>query len=139
MTDLLLPTLYWSIIEASLNIVAACLPTLGPLLAKFSLESVVRSVRSAISLHSIRSRGSSNTKHSSSSRTAKSKNTELDTGSMSSAAAIHPAIGLDMYPSNAVETEVFAEPGMQGKSDATQLPNNRIMVEHAMESQDEHV
>ena len=33
--DLLLPPLYWSLTEASLAVVAACLPTLGPLFPIF--------------------------------------------------------------------------------------------------------
>ncbi len=47
--------LYWSMIEAGLAIIAACLPTLQFLIRKVSLDSVVSSVRSALSLHSMRS------------------------------------------------------------------------------------
>lgn len=138
-TDLIVPTLYWSIIEASLNIVAACLPTLGPLVAGFSVESAVRSVRSAISLRSFDSRGSSNSKHSNGSRTVKSRHMQVEAGSTSSAAAIQPVVGLDTYALNAVETEVFSETHAQEKSGVTRLPKNRIMVENAMDSQDEYV
>ncbi|CAF9908946.1 hypothetical protein IMSHALPRED_007544 [Imshaugia aleurites] len=130
---LILPTLYWSIIEASLNIVAACLPTLGPLVADFSVQSAVRSVRSAISLHSIRSRGSSISKHSNGSGTAKPRHTQLEADSISSATAMHPAFGLDTYPPNAVETQAFAETEFQERNDATHFPKNRIMLENAVE------
>ena len=136
---MIVPTLYWSIIEASLNIVAACLPKLGPLVAGFSVESAVRSVRSAISLRSFGSRASSNSKHSNGSRTVKSRHMQVEGGSTSSAAAIQPAVGLDTYALNAVETEVFSETHAQEKSGVTRLPKNRIMVEDAMDSQDEYV
>lgn len=47
--------LYWSMIEAGLAIIAACLPTLQFLVRKVSLDSIVNSVRSALSLQSMRS------------------------------------------------------------------------------------
>lgn len=45
--------LYWSMIEAGLAVIAACLPTLGVLVGKFSLSSILYSVRSALSIGSI--------------------------------------------------------------------------------------
>lgn len=51
--------LYWSMIEAGLAIVAACLPTLQYLVRKSSLDSMFSSVRSAFSLHSFPSQRSS--------------------------------------------------------------------------------
>lgn len=50
------PTIYWSLVEASLAIVSACLPTIRPLFKGLSPESVIGSIRSLFSLHSIRSR-----------------------------------------------------------------------------------
>lgn len=47
--------LYWSMIEAGLAIIAACLPTLQFLVRKVSIDSMVNSVRSALSLRSMRS------------------------------------------------------------------------------------
>ncbi|KAL2044671.1 hypothetical protein N7G274_002445 [Stereocaulon virgatum] len=47
--------LYWSIVEAGLSLIAACLPTLRLLVAKTSMDSIVRSFRSAISLGSVAS------------------------------------------------------------------------------------
>ncbi|MCJ1265865.1 hypothetical protein MMC22_005746 [Lobaria immixta] len=44
--------LYWSMIEGGLAVVAACLPTLRVLVSKMSLSSIIRSVRSALSLGS---------------------------------------------------------------------------------------
>ncbi len=51
--DYVAQTSYWTLIEASLAIVSACLPTLRPLFHGFSPESVVRSFRSAMSLGSV--------------------------------------------------------------------------------------
>lgn len=45
-------------IEAGLAIIATCLPTLHFLVRKASLDSIINSVRSAISLHSIHSQHS---------------------------------------------------------------------------------
>ena len=51
--------MYWSTLEAGLALIAACLPTLSYLFNGFSLQSAVRSVRSALSLGSMRSTGKS--------------------------------------------------------------------------------
>ena len=45
-------------VESSLGILGACLPTLRPMFKGFSPESVIRSIRSALSLHSLGSRRS---------------------------------------------------------------------------------
>ena len=50
--DLVPKILLWGLIEVDLAIVAACLPTFAPLLQDRTLQSVVRSARSAVSLHS---------------------------------------------------------------------------------------
>ncbi|KAM3075815.1 hypothetical protein ACMFMG_007942 [Clarireedia jacksonii] len=47
--------LYWSMIESGLGICAACLPSQYGLFSTTGLQSIVRSVQSAISLRSIRS------------------------------------------------------------------------------------
>lgn len=49
------PTIYWTMIESSLSIISACLPILRPLFHGHSPESIVRSVRSILSLGSLRS------------------------------------------------------------------------------------
>ena len=54
------PTSYWVVIEASLAIVSACLPTLRPVFRGMSPESVIRSVRRVFSLGSL---GSNDSKH----------------------------------------------------------------------------
>ena len=45
-------------VESSLGILGACLPTYRPLISRAGLESVVASIRSIISLQSLRSEGS---------------------------------------------------------------------------------
>lgn len=45
----------WTSIEPTLGVVGACLPTLGPLFKGVSPESIIRSIRSQISLPSMRS------------------------------------------------------------------------------------
>ena len=44
--------MFWGYLEIGVGIVAACVPTLRPLLEDWSLESVIRSIRSTISLRS---------------------------------------------------------------------------------------
>ena len=56
----------WTSIEPTLGVIGACLPTLRPFFSGISPESVIRSIRSQISLHSLRSpkgspKGSRNT------------------------------------------------------------------------------
>ena len=51
-------------IEAGLAIIASCLPTLQTLVAKDSIQSMVASIRSAISLESLRSHSSRGSKKS---------------------------------------------------------------------------
>ena len=55
--DYAAPTSYWVVIEASLAIISACLPTLRPVFRGMSPESVIRSVRSVFSLNPLRSNG----------------------------------------------------------------------------------
>ncbi len=48
------PLFYWTIPEGSLATVSACLPTLRPLFHGWSPESLIGSIRSQLSLHSLR-------------------------------------------------------------------------------------
>ena len=48
--------LVWTYVEIGVAIVAACLPTLGPLAKSRTVESLVASVRSKIPIHSFGSR-----------------------------------------------------------------------------------
>lgn len=46
--------IFYSMIEMGIAVVAGCLPTIWPLVNKISLESMVRTLRSALSLESLR-------------------------------------------------------------------------------------
>ncbi|CAF9930843.1 hypothetical protein IMSHALPRED_008293 [Imshaugia aleurites] len=71
-TYILTPTLYWPMVESSLGVVGACLPSMRPIFRDFSLDNLARSIRSIrhlissskirslVSASSIRSRTSSN-------------------------------------------------------------------------------
>lgn len=52
------PTVYWTMIEASLCIIAVCLPSLRPIFKGVSPENLLNSLRSVLSLHSFNSRPS---------------------------------------------------------------------------------
>ncbi|PSN75085.1 hypothetical protein BS50DRAFT_671333 [Corynespora cassiicola Philippines] len=52
---ILAPTMYWTIPETCIAVVGACLPTLRPIFHGWSPESVIGSVRSALSLGSLSS------------------------------------------------------------------------------------
>lgn len=59
-------------IQMGVAVIVACLPTLRPLFHGLSVESVVRSIRSAVSLHSMRSKGSQEGNHKAGSISSKS-------------------------------------------------------------------
>lgn len=72
---------FWGMVELGVGMIAICLPTLRPLIAGVSPESIIRSVRSAISLRSI---------HSGSGRSPRNTTKVLErTASDSSAAGIN--------------------------------------------------
>lgn len=50
--------LFWGMIELGVGMIAICLPTLRPLFRGWSPESIIRSIRSALSLRSLHSGGS---------------------------------------------------------------------------------
>ncbi|KAF2439686.1 hypothetical protein P171DRAFT_524784 [Karstenula rhodostoma CBS 690.94] len=56
--------LIWSRVEPCMSVIAACLPTLRPVISSRTAESIVASVRSAISLRSLGSGGSRGTNNS---------------------------------------------------------------------------
>ena len=45
--------LFWAMMEMGVAMIAVCLPTLRPLFRNWSLESIIRSVRSVVSLRSM--------------------------------------------------------------------------------------
>jgi len=56
--DTITGTLYWSMVEVGVGLLAVCLPTIRFLFRGLSPESVINSIRSAFSLHSLRSQHS---------------------------------------------------------------------------------
>lgn len=62
--------LFWPMVQMGVALVAACLPTLRPLFDGFSPESVIQSIRSTLSLSSLRSKASFQYIKSNSSRTS---------------------------------------------------------------------
>ncbi len=51
--------LFWGMVELGVGMIAICLPTLRPLFRGWSPESLIRSIRSALSMRSAHSGGSS--------------------------------------------------------------------------------
>jgi hypothetical protein len=51
--------MFWSMLELGIAMVASCLPILRPLFNDFSAESVINSIRSALSLNSLGSQNRS--------------------------------------------------------------------------------
>ena len=49
---------YWAMLESGLGLVACCLPTLRFLFGKWAPDNMLRSIRSMLSLDSLRSQGS---------------------------------------------------------------------------------
>jgi hypothetical protein len=74
---------YWGMIEAGLALIACCLPVLKPLVTERGVQSVINSVRSAISLQSLPngSNGSKGSKGSRPSKTASYAKMEGDVDS----------------------------------------------------------
>lgn len=83
-------------LEASIGIISACLITLRPAFRGWSAESVLRSVRSALSLHSIRSRGSNRSKDSNHTQHSKYNADEDRASPGSSVVGLNP--GIDYIP-----------------------------------------
>ena len=54
--------LFWGMVELGVGMIAICLPTLRPLFRGWSPESLIRSIRSALSMRSAHSGGSSGKK-----------------------------------------------------------------------------
>jgi len=52
MSDVLTPALYWPMVEASLGVVGACLPSMRPFYKKYASRSSLQSLRNRIQLRS---------------------------------------------------------------------------------------
>lgn len=130
-TDVTAPTVYWTTIEASLAIVAATLPTLRPIFSHMSPESVIASIRSVLSLHSIRSTAAS--------KTGSNGAREGTKSSSSSVEGLNSDPALDGYPGT---HETFVEgPGLHltSMSRETHEHQDGIVVQKTWERSDSSV
>lgn len=101
--------MYWSMIELGLSIIAACLPTLRPLLGEWSLQGYYKFLRSYITL---RSKSSSTRRNRSSeleSEKSEDLGKELEGSSNSSQVGILPPnvarMATNVYPMKDVEAQ----------------------------------
>ena len=121
-------------LEAGLALIACCLPTLNALLIQKSVDSIVRSVRSAISLGSLRpdgTRGSGGSKKSNGSKGSKgghgfSKTTEDNES--------HTAIVYD-NSHNDLESHAMADASRASRED-TESNRGKIWVNHSLQREE---
>jgi len=142
------PTIYWSLVEASLAVVSACLPTIRPLFHGMSPESVIRSIRSRISLHSIHSRGSKDSKGSKGSKYVKPTEDQASTSSQvgfrNHEEGPDVDSSFDVYGAgqnrNQLQTQVKGiELGEIPQAHLEGVPDNRIKVLNTIQQNDENV
>ena len=107
--------MFWGFLETGVAIVAACLPLLRPLLKSWSLESVIRSIRSVISLRTMSSRGRS----SSSSRRRTTQRSESEV-----AITANPYSGPSNDGVNSVDVEAYAMGKVSGNTDPVGVIKN---------------
>lgn len=107
--------MFWGYLETGVAIVAACLPLLRPLFKSWSLESVIRSVRSAISLRTMSSRGRS----SSNSRRRTTQRSESEV-----AITGVPYSGPTLDGLNSVDVEAYAMGKVSGNGDPVGKTSN---------------
>ncbi|KAI0382175.1 hypothetical protein F5Y04DRAFT_279959 [Hypomontagnella monticulosa] len=121
--------LYWSMIEAGLSLIAACLPTTQNLFHGRSVGSVIASVRSAIPLPSLaRSQGSSSSRGSHNNRSNEPPPTQNQTAAGSfpkvaeSGSLIERSSGVSREPegNKAVTVEITRQNGSEGGKRGTE-------------------
>ena len=110
------PTIYWSLVEASMAIVSATLPTLRPLFRGFSPESILGSIRSRISLQSMGRGGSGGSNDSKGSKGSKAGKTNKSTRSTyvkhtKDTDGEESQIELHGIEGNRTETAITGDPG----------------------------
>ena len=137
------PTIYWSLVEASLAVVSACLPTIRPLFHGVSPESIIRSIRSRISLQSMGSRSSKGSKGSRGGAYVKSTDDQKSTSSQVGFAGNQDTLQDSAYDGNNVShvrTEVEGtEMGHLPKAHIDEIPDNHIKFLKTVEQSDENV
>ena len=110
--------MFWGFLETGVAIVAACLPLLRPLFKSWSLESVIRSIRSVISLRSMSSRGRS----SSSSRRRRTQRSESEVAITGA-----PYSGPIYDGVNSVDVETYAMGKVSGNMNTVGVTSNEGM------------
>ncbi|KAK4502428.1 hypothetical protein PRZ48_005853 [Zasmidium cellare] len=109
------PTVYWTMIEAALCIIAVCLPSLRPIFRGVSTENLLNSLRSALSLHS-------NSRPSTYRDPSFDEQIRKESGASEFAMLEQPYQGTNQY-----ETTAFKGPEkVEGKDD---MPDRGILVE----------
>lgn len=127
--DIVAPTVYYLEIEASLGIVTVSIPCLRPLFRGMSPESVLASVRSMLSLHSLHS-GSS--KHSQ--RVGHPK-TSSPSSSIEQLHMKHPLPPMPVYNGESQhEAFVLRSPGDIPRESIGRLPKDGIAVKRTWET-----
>ena len=111
--------LFWGMMEIGVAMIAICLPTLRPILQNRSLESVVRSVRSAISL---RSMGSDHKSPPTAEEVvARSESETAITGP--------PRSGLEYWDQSSLDMEIYAMGEIVGKKAQTRTAGPATLKE----------
>ena len=113
--------MFWGFLETGVAIVAACLPMLRPLFKSWSLESAIRSIRSAISLRSMSSRGRSS--FNSRRRTTQRSESEV-------AITGNPYSGPTLDGVNSVDVEAYAMGKVSGSADPIGVVSNEGVWKH---------
>lgn len=120
--------IYLSVLETGLSLIAVNLPSLWYLLTKVKPESILRSVRSMISLRSQRSATSSNKQGSHSPLSSLGKNGHVPSSSQSHFA--HP---------EAQFTETYAMHDVEDEHRRPQLPLGKIQITDSISQSAVHV
>lgn len=118
--------LFWGMVELGVGIIAICLPTLRPMFRGWSPESILRSIRSALSLRSLPSGGSGSGARRSPGRSSAKEAQPL--GSDSSIVGIHTeATTYDKGSTEGVVTRAYG--GEEGRGHAERHGSSDIRVD----------
>ncbi len=113
----------WSQVEAGAAVIAACLPTLRPLVLGHSVDSLVGSIRSALSLNSIE-------------RSPNAERRGSDSEALTNGNEVH-LHSLRAMGSKSSHLETLAARG--SVRDDGDVPANRIMTRNVIAFEEEHL
>ena len=117
-------SIFWSNLEAGLSLVAVNLPSLWAYVNKASPERIIASIRSIISLHSLRSNGSSNP--------SRSHIRLPDREPTVPASGMHTGIFPDLH---GTETHVMHD--LEGQKEHLPMPDDVIVVKKSFAKSNE--